>query len=91
MNRALLIALICWLLTPSSVPAGDTGVFLFRYANAQNKTDPRSVSMEFFKKELVTRTGRRIKVENYFGGILGTEREMADAVGYAGILFAPEP
>ncbi len=80
MTRALLIALICWSLTPSSVPAGDTGVFLFRYANAQNTTDPRSVSMEFFKEELEKRSNGRIKVENYFGGILGTEREMADAV-----------
>lgn len=54
--------------------------FLFRYANAQNATDPRSVSMDFFKQELEKRTNGRIKVENYFGGILGTEREMADAV-----------
>jgi len=36
--------------------------------------------MEFFKSELELRTGGRIQVENYFGGILGTEREMADAV-----------
>ena len=36
--------------------------------------------MEFFKSELELRTGGRIRVENYFGGILGTEREMADAV-----------
>jgi TRAP-type C4-dicarboxylate transport system substrate-binding protein len=54
--------------------------YLFRYANAQNPTDPRSVSMDFFKQELEKRTQGRIKVENYFGGILGTEREMADAV-----------
>ena len=59
---------------------GDDGEFLFRYANAQNPGDPRSVSMEFFKSELELRTGSRIKVENYFGGILGTEREIADAV-----------
>jgi C4-dicarboxylate-binding protein DctP len=54
--------------------------FLFRYANAQNAADPRSVSMEFFKRELEAQTDGRIRVENYFGGILGTEREMADAV-----------
>jgi len=58
----------------------DDGAFLFRYANAQNPNDPRSVSMEFFKEELERRSGGRIKVENYFGGILGTEREIADAV-----------
>jgi C4-dicarboxylate-binding protein DctP len=80
MNRALLVGLICWLLTPSPVLSGETGVFLFRYANAQNKSDPRSASMEFFERELEGRTGGRIQVENYFGGVLGTEREMADAV-----------
>ena len=53
---------------------------VFKYGNAQNKSDPRSVSMEFFKTELEERTAGRIRVENYFGGILGTEREMADAV-----------
>ena len=53
---------------------------VFKYGNAQNQSDPRSVSMEFFKTELERRTRGRIQVENYFGGILGTEREMADAV-----------
>lgn len=66
-----------WL--PSGL-AADREPFLFRYANAQNTTDPRSVSMEFFKRELEERTDGRIRVENYFGGILGTEREVADAV-----------
>jgi C4-dicarboxylate-binding protein DctP len=59
--------------------AGDDE-FIFRYANAQNATDPRSVSMVYFEEALERRTGGRIRVENYFGGILGTEREMADAV-----------
>ena len=36
--------------------------------------------MAFFEKTLERRSGGRIRVENYFGGILGTEREMADAV-----------
>jgi TRAP-type C4-dicarboxylate transport system substrate-binding protein len=64
---------------PPTAIGGD-GVFLFRYANAQNASDPRSVSMVYFKEKLEERTGGRIRVENYFGGILGTEREMADAV-----------
>ena len=64
----------------SPTAIGDDGVFLFRYANAQNPTDPRSLSMVFFKEELEKRSNGRITVENYFGGILGTEREMADAV-----------
>ena len=53
---------------------------VFKYGNAQNKSDPRSASMEFFEEELEKRTEGRIQVETYFGGILGTEREMADAV-----------
>jgi len=80
LNRNTLIALVAALLAGSSAAIGDDDVFLFRYANAQNPSDPRSVSMEFFKTELEDRTGGRIKVENYFGGILGTEREIADAV-----------
>ncbi len=80
MNRLLTIGLICWALTPVSAPAADEDVVLFRYANAQNATDPRSLSMVFFKQEIERRTHGRIHVENYFGGILGTEREMADAV-----------
>jgi C4-dicarboxylate-binding protein DctP len=74
------IALVAALLAGPAAALGDDETFLFRYANAQNPSDPRSVSMEFFKTELERRTGGRIKVENYFGGILGTEREIADAV-----------
>jgi C4-dicarboxylate-binding protein DctP len=53
---------------------------VFRYAHAQNESDPRSLSMKFFKQELERRTNGRIRVEHYFGGVLGTERELADAV-----------
>lgn len=59
--------------------SGDEG-YVFRYGNAQNESDPRSVSMKFFKEELEKRTEGRITVQNHFGGTLGTEREMADAV-----------
>ena len=59
--------------------SSDKGI-VFRYGNAQNESDPRSQSMIFFKAELEKRTEGRIKVENYFGGTLGTEREMADSV-----------
>jgi C4-dicarboxylate-binding protein DctP len=78
--RNILGALVAALMAGPPTAVGDDGEFLFRYANAQNPNDPRSVSMEFFKTELEKRTGGRIRVENYFGGILGTEREMADAV-----------
>jgi TRAP-type C4-dicarboxylate transport system substrate-binding protein len=79
-TRKLLISLIGLCIGSAAAPAAAEDIFLFRYANAQNASDPRSVSMVFFKQELEKRTGGRIKVENYFGGILGTEREMADAV-----------
>jgi TRAP-type C4-dicarboxylate transport system substrate-binding protein len=78
--RNILVALVAALMAGPPTAIGDDGVFLFRYANAQNATDPRSVSMVFFKEELEKRSNGRITVENYFGGILGTEREMADAV-----------
>ena len=80
MIRRCLLSLIAILLSQSTGLAADAERFLFRYANAQNASDPRSVSMDFFKQELEQRTDGRIRVENYFGGILGTEREMADAV-----------
>ena len=72
MIRRLWLTLFGLCLAPSLGLAGDP--LLFRYANAQNATDPRSVSMEFFKTELEKRSDGRIRVENYFGGILGTER-----------------
>lgn len=75
-----MVTVIAWFLFCAVAVAADRDSFLFRYANAQNPTDPRSRSMEFFETELERRTSSRIMVENYFGGILGTEREMADAV-----------
>lgn len=69
---------ILFLLSIATACTDDS--FVFTYGNAQNKSDPRSVSMEFFKAEIEKRTDGRIRVENYLGGILGTEREMADAV-----------
>jgi C4-dicarboxylate-binding protein DctP len=50
--------------------------------------------MIFFEKELEARSGGRIRVENYFSGTLGSEREMMDMVatgvlqGTRGGLFA---
>jgi len=75
-----LVSMILLRIGLAAVPAAAGDIFLFRYANAQNASDPRSVSMVFFKQELEKKSGGRIRVENYFGGILGTEREMADAV-----------
>ena len=76
-TSCFLVAVVILILTTS---ACSEDKFVFKYGNAQNKSDPRSQSMEFFKTELEERTAGRIQVDNYFGGILGTEREMADAV-----------
>ncbi len=67
MIRFVLSLLAASFLCPPAGWAADRDSILFRYANAQNATDPRSLSMEFFKKELEGRTGSRIKVENYDG------------------------
>ena len=80
MNRRKPTHLILAALFLLALAACGSDRHVFKYGNAQNKSDPRSVSMEFFKQELEKRTDGRIQVENYFGGILGTEREMADAV-----------
>ncbi len=50
--------------------------------------------MVFFKEQLEARSDRQISVENYFSGVLGSEREMMDMVatgvlqGTRGGLFA---
>jgi C4-dicarboxylate-binding protein DctP len=80
MNRRNPTSLILTALFLLALAACGSDRHVFKYGNAQNKSDPRSESMEFFKEELEKRTEGRIEVENYFGGILGTEREMADAV-----------
>ena len=80
MSRRHPAALIVVSLALLALTACGDDSHVFKYGNAQNKSDPRSVSMEFFKQELEERTAGRIQVDNYFGGILGTEREMADAV-----------
>ena len=80
MLRGLQIRLILAFVALASLACTAEDRIVFKYGNAQNASDPRSVSMEFFKKQLEARSNGRISVENYFGGILGTEREMADAV-----------
>jgi len=80
-----------WILTPGLAlvlvlafllanPRRTQQDLVFHYAHAQNEMDPRSLSMKFFKQELEKRTQGRVRVEHYFGGVLGTERELADAV-----------
>ena len=55
-------------------------VYVFRYCNSQPEQHPRSISMTFFKHELEKRTKGKIKVENYFSAVLGTEFEVLDMV-----------
>lgn len=55
-------------------------VSVFKYSNSQPEQHPRSKSMIFFKRELEKRTNGRIRVENYFSAVLGTEFEVQDMV-----------
>ncbi|MCK4990041.1 MAG: TRAP transporter substrate-binding protein [Bacteroidales bacterium] len=63
-----------------SCTISDNTDYVFRYSNSQPETHPRSLSMSFFKKEVEKRTNGRIKVENYFSAVLGTEFEVLDMV-----------
>ena len=54
--------------------------FFFRYSNEQPEAAIRSQSMLFFKEELEKRSGGRISVDLYLGGVLGNERELMDFV-----------
>ena len=67
-----------------AVLLGGCGVsskqIVFKYGNEQPEAALRSQSMLFFKKELEERSGGRIQVELFFGGVLGNERELMDLV-----------
>jgi len=54
--------------------------YIFKYANEQPESAIRSQSMLFFKKQLETKTKDKIKVELFFSGVLGNERELMDLV-----------
>ncbi len=59
----------------------DSVEFVFRYSNEQPEAALRSQSMiKFFKEQLEERSNGRIKVELFFGGVLGNERELMDFV-----------
>jgi len=59
----------------------DSAEVVFRYANEQPEAALRSQSMiKFFKEQLEERSNGRIKVELFFGGVLGNERELMDFV-----------
>jgi C4-dicarboxylate-binding protein DctP len=58
----------------------ESADFVFRYSNEQPKDALRSKSMIFFKRQLEECSNDRIKVELFFGGVLGNERELMDFV-----------
>ncbi len=72
---ALLVTFVC---LGGFIFAQET--YLFKYSHSQPEQHPRSQSMTFFKAELEKRTASRIKVENYFSAVLGTEFELQDMV-----------
>ena len=66
---------ISLLVTPAA--AAD---FVMKFGISQPQGSDRATSMEFFEKELEKRSNGRIDVQNYFGAVLGNEREMMDMV-----------
>ena len=72
---------LCYLsaLLVSACAPNERG-FVFTYSNEQPQSSLRSQSMLFFQEQLEQRTGGRIRVELYFGGVLGNERELMDLV-----------
>ncbi|MES0881020.1 TRAP transporter substrate-binding protein [Roseibium sp. SCP14] len=66
--------------TALMVSGAGAADFTFKYGNEQPESAIRSQSMKFFEEELEKRSDGRIEVENFFGGVLGNEREMMDQV-----------
>ncbi|MDG2380868.1 MAG: TRAP transporter substrate-binding protein [Pirellulaceae bacterium] len=76
--QRLFFVLGCLLLLPACERADRP--LVFAYSNEQPIGSLRSQSMLFFKEQLEQQTDGRIQVELYFGGVLGTERELMDLV-----------
>ena len=53
---------------------------MFKYSYEQPESAIRSQSMIYFKEKLEKETNGKIRVELFFGGILGNERELMDLV-----------
>ncbi|MEM7387617.1 MAG: TRAP transporter substrate-binding protein, partial [Verrucomicrobiota bacterium] len=74
---------IGWILVILLVGCGEgekRDRIVFRYGHEQPAGAIRSQSMAFFETELEKRSGGRLAVELYFGGVLGNERELMDLV-----------
>ncbi len=63
----------------NSCTTGDKG-YVFKYSNEQPETAIRSQSMLFFKERLEKESDGKIKVDLFFSGVLGNERELMDLV-----------
>ena len=63
----------------NSCTTGDKG-YVFKYSNEQPETAIRSQSMLFFKEKLEKESDGKIKVDLFFSGVLGNERELMDLV-----------
>ena len=63
----------------NSCTTSDKG-YVFKYSNEQPETAIRSQSMLFFKERLEKESDGKIKVDLFFSGVLGNERELMDLV-----------
>ena len=75
--RSALFCLVLQLF--NSCTTGDEG-YVFKYSNEQPETAIRSQSMLFFKERLEKESDGKIKVDLFFSGVLGNERELMDLV-----------
>lgn len=64
----------------SSANGGPEKVYTMQIAHAQPTTNPRHISLEYFKEIVEERSNGAIKVELYPAGQLGTEKEMLEQV-----------
>ena len=72
----LLTAVLLFFISCSDKKSG----YVFKYSNEQPESAIRSQSMLYFKERLEKETNGKIKVELFFSGILGNERELMDLV-----------
>ncbi len=78
--RFFCVVLIALIMLITASCSKQDGAIVFKYAHEQPEPAIRSQSMKFFQKELEKRSNGRIKVELFFGGVLGNERELMDMV-----------
>ena len=84
MKKRALILVLAVLTVSFMITAGSGAAlaktYVFKYANTQSDSHPRSQSMVFFKNMLEKASNGRISVELYFSGVLGKEAEVLEMV-----------